>query len=280
MSTRKDTLELNCKITSFSILYKTERMLWSDQETQLLIEKEDDEQVGYLKVWEEDVAPELIKENRLLLEEKIESFILGMKFIGNRKLSRNQNTLHYYIDNEEPFHIRHDMDIEAIIRRSKGEEVNYMHVELPALQCNMKMDTQPSSLPAKMPNIPLILKRYILTIIQAEDLDEYSKNYQDEKLKRWFLVLEELEENKNTSNYIDIKCARHFVSHSACHGQEVIKFLKRELPSSVYLNNNGKEEARFLRDNPSHVSLISQYENKARDWARNLIKQQITSVES
>ena len=280
MNTRKDTLELNCKITSFSILYKTDQMLWSDQETQLAIEKEDDEQVGYLKVWKEDIAPELIKENRLLLEEKIESFMLGMKFIGNRRLTRNQTTLYYYIDNEDPFHIRHDIDIEAIIRRSKGEEFNYMYGELPALQCNMKMDIQPSSLPTKMPNIPLILKRYILTIIQAEDLDENSENYQDEKLKRWFLILEELEENKNTSNYIDIKCARHFVSHRACNGQEVINFLKRELPSSVYINDDEKEEARFLRDNPSHISLISQYENKARNWARNLIKQQITSIES
>lgn len=280
MSTRKNTLELNCKITNFSILYKKEKVIWSDQKSQFLIKQEDDKQVGYLIVWKEDITPELIKENWRSLEEKIESFVLGMNFNGNIKLTCNLTTVNYYIENEEPFHIRNDIDIDAIIRRSKDEEYNYMYAQLPALQGNMTMDTQPSSLPENMPNIPTRLKRFILTVIQAEDLDEYSANYQDEKLKRWFLILEELEEKKNTSSYNDIKYARDFVSHSACHGQKVINFLKRELPSAVYVNDSGKEEARFLRDNQSHISLVSQCETKARNWARDLINQQITRVEN
>ncbi|MBU1138813.1 MAG: hypothetical protein KKA76_07545, partial [Proteobacteria bacterium] len=241
---------------------------------------EDDKQVGYLTVWKEDITPELIKENWRSLEEKVESFVLGMNFSGNRKLTCNLTTVNYYIENEEPFHIRNDIDIDAIIRRSKGEDYSYCYAELPALQCNMTINIQPSSLPATMPNIPPILKRFILTVIQAEDLDEHSANYQDEKLKRWFLILEELEETKNTPSYNEIKCARHFVSHSSCHGSEVILFLKRELPSAVYVNDSGKEEARFSRDNQSHISLVSQYETKARNWARNLINQQITRIDN
>lgn len=42
MSTRKNTLMMSCKLSNFSILYKMEETLWSDQKMQLLIEKEDD----------------------------------------------------------------------------------------------------------------------------------------------------------------------------------------------------------------------------------------------
>lgn len=275
MSAKKETLELNCKIMNFSLFYKTKQALWDDQNAKLFIEEEDDKQVGCLKVWKENVKPELIKENRLLLEEKVESFALGMQFIGNRRLTWSQTELFYYIDDEERFHIRSDIDIEAVIRRLKGEEFNYLYGELPGPRCDIKVKTSPISLPVKMPAVPLTLRRHILTIRQAEELDEYSGNYQDEKLKRWFLILEELEVNKNLASFKDIKYVRHFVSHSVCHGPEVLDFLKRELPNAVYINSNVKEEARFLRDDQSHISLVSKFEIKACDWASNLVKQEI-----
>lgn len=56
---------------------------------------------------------------------------------------------------------------------------------------------------------------------------------------------------------------------------KIIEFLKKELPGSVYINPSGKEEARFYRDDNSHIALVSKYQNKARQWARDLVKQEI-----
>jgi hypothetical protein len=275
MSTEKETLEITCKIHGFSSSYLTGDILWSEQQAQLTIDREDEGQIGILKVWQKKVAPECIKEERAILSKKLESFLLGFKFLGNRRILTDKQTVIYYIEKGTPFSVRNDIDIKAIIKRSKGEEYNYIYGELPSLQCKMEMTSEPIPFPVDVPNIPLKFKRFILTVLQAEDLDDYSEIYQDEKLKRWFLILEELHQNKKAKEYINIKCARHFVSHSTCHGQEVITFLKKELPSSVYTNKGNKEEAKFLRDNPLHLSLITKYENKARTIARNLITEQI-----
>ncbi|MCI5136935.1 MAG: hypothetical protein D3922_00640 [Candidatus Electrothrix sp. AR1] len=271
---------MSCKLSNFSILYKMEETLWSDQKMQLLIEKEDDLQVGILKLWEEDVAPELIKNKLLSLGDRVESFMLGMKFIGNRKLTRNQNRFSYYINKKE-FLIRDgvDIDIEAIIRVSKSEEFSYLYCEVPPIQLMLTVDAQPISLPVDIPSIPLACRRYVLTSIQAEELDEYSEDYQDEKLKRWFLILEELVEGeiKDKPEYKDIKYARDFISHPVCNNKNIISFLKTNLPGFVTCNKDNQSGAQFSRDDPSHLSLVSKYEKKARDWAKTLIEQQVAS---
>ncbi len=142
------------------------------------------------------------------------------------------------------------------------------------LDCKFECSTSPIALPTDMPSVPLDFKRHILTILQAKELD----NYPDEKLKRWFLILEELEIHKDTEDFINIKCTRHFVSHNICTGSEVVSFLKKELPESVYINTQNKEEARFLRHIPTHTALVTRFEQKAREWAINLVTQEIVNA--
>ena len=274
MNTNQGTLVINCKIMNFSIFYEMETVIWNDENSEISIEVIDDEQVGYLRIWKEKVKLELIKETSLLLQEKIDNFLLGMQFIGNRKLSFNKTKLFYYVNDDEEYLITNDLDIEAIIRRSKGEEFTYINIVLPSLECKIEASSSPVSLPKKMPLISIKLRRYILTIIQAEELDKYT-DYQDEKLKRWFLILEELTKDKSDKKFQDIKCVRNFVSHSVCNSKEVIAFLKRELPIAIYKNSSGCEEAQFHRDNNDHIFLVVNYENYARSLARELVKEKI-----
>lgn len=274
MSTKKETLELNCEVTNFSILYEDGEILWHDKNAKLVIGTKDEKQTGFLKIWQENIKPEQINESRSLLEEKAESFLLGMKFSGNNKLTKSKFDVYYYIKNDDKLPAEHDMDIEAIIKKSKGEYYSYLHRKLPGFKLNGSIKSPPTPLPANMPNVPISLKRFILTIAQAEDLSEYPE-YIDEKLKRWFLILEELEQDQKNPDFIDIRCARNFVSHNICDRKEVINFIKKELPSTVYLNSAGKEETKFLRHEASHIQLVSKYEAKARIWARNLVQQEI-----
>lgn len=269
-------LELNCTFFQISAPYKEETVLW-DGQVEFKIGQEEGNIVGYFRAWKDNVEPERIKVEGEKLEEKAKSLALGLKFIGNRQVYWKKSSLDYYFQSEK-ITIRNDVDIEAVIKRSKGEPFNcYIDAVLPMYEATMTVSVSQLPLPLQMPNIPLSLERYILTIIQAEELDGYEQNYEDEQLKRWFLILEELEtdKNKNETGYKEIKHMRHFVSHSMCHGTEVIAFLKKELLNSVYINPSGQEEARFCRDDSSHISLVSKYQNKARRRARDLVKQEI-----
>ena len=266
-------LELKCRFFEISIPYKEGTALWAKQNVELKIQYQEGNSIGHFRVWKDDVQPEMIKEEWKKLKDETESFMLGMMYLGNKKVYSKEDEL-LYSNNGEKFRIRNDIDIEAIIRRSKGEVFNYAYLELPSLVCNGEIKVSPIPLPHKMPYVPLNLKRHILTITQAERLDDYCENYEAEQLKLWFLILEELESDKKNSEYDNIKCVRNFVSHDVCYHDNLIEFLKKELPSAVYVES-GKEKARFYRDDKLHIALVSKYQSKARCRARKLVKQKI-----
>jgi hypothetical protein len=270
-------LELKCRFFEILIPYKEETAFWDKQNVELKIEYQEGNSIGHFSIWKDNVEPEMIKEEWKKLKDETESFMLGMMYLGNKKVYSKEDEL-LYSDNDEKFSIRNDVDIEAVIKRSKGEVFNYVCLELPSLIFNCEMQASPISLPQKMPYVPLNLKRHILMITQAERLDDYCENYQAEQLKLWFLILEELESNKKDSEYHNIKCVRNFVSHDVCYHDNLIEFLKKELPSAVYIES-GKEKARFYRDDKLHIALVSKYQSKARCRARKLVKQKIEKHE-
>ena len=135
--------------------------------------------------------------------------------------------------------------------------------------------TSPAPLPQKMPSVPLILKRHILNIVQAEELDANSEHYEDEQLKRWFLIIEELETQKDSQTYKNLRSARNFVSHPTSNASETVRFIKKELPSSVYVNACEQEEARYQRDDPIHRAFVSKYQTMARQLAKGLVEKEI-----
>jgi hypothetical protein len=73
--------------------------------------------------------------------------------------------------NGDEYHLNNDIDIEGIIRRSKGEDFSYISKYFPILKIHASMSTSAAPLPQKMPSVPLALKKHILNIVQAEELD-------------------------------------------------------------------------------------------------------------
>lgn len=270
-------LVYRCKCINISILYASGSIVWGDSNSEFEIVGDTTAQFGWYRTWTDNVEPERLREARMELKQKADSFVLGMRFLGNRRFSQVDEALSYVTANGDEYQITNDMDIEGIIRRSKGEDFNWISADLPAMQCHISGFLSPAPLPQKMPSVPLILKRHILNIIQAEELDINPEHYEDEQLKRWFLIIEELEAQKNVQTYKDLRSARNFVTHPTSNAYETIMFLKKELPSSVYKNSCGHEEARYHRDDPTHRAFVSKYETIARRWAKELVEKEILS---
>ncbi len=268
-------LEFKCKCINISITYASGAILWPDSASEFEVIDNTATQIGYYRTWADNTDPDCLRDARKEIEERVESFALGMRFLGNAKFSQVDESLSYVTEDGEEYHITNDMDVEAIIRRSKGEEFNYVPAVFPPMRCSGSGLTSPVPLPQRMPSVPRALKRHILNLIQAEELDGYSEHYEDEQLKRWFLVIEELEVNISSQEFKDLRSARNFVSHPTSNAKETIAFLKREISSSVYLNADGKEEARYQRDDPTHRAVVSRYQAEARWWAKGLVKKEI-----
>jgi hypothetical protein len=270
-------LKYQCKCINISIPYASGSIVWVDSDSEFEVVGDITAQFGWYRTWADNIDPERLREARLKLKQKADSFVLGMRFLGNRRFSQADEALAYVTANGDEYQINNDMDIEGIIRRSKGEDFNWVSADLPAMRCHASGSISPVPLPQKMPSVTLILKRHILNIVQAEELDVNSEHYEDEQLKRWFLIIEELEVQKNVQTYKDLRSARNFVSHPTSNAEETIIFLKRELPSSVYVNSCGQEEARYIRDDPTHRAFVSKYETVARRWAKGLVENEILS---
>jgi hypothetical protein len=264
-------LELTQEIYDLSIRYEIGIITWGDKNAKFEIKENEACNIGILSIWKNDVEPDKIASEWKKLICSLKSFCLGMKLNGNRNIKYKKQKLFYHFDGE-PFLIRNKLDITAIIKRSKGENYNYINGTLPASTMNSTGTVSPSPLPSQMPFIPLSLQRHVMTIIQAEELEQQNLNYEDEQLKRWFLLLEELYEDKNDVNYNHIKYVRDFVSHPKCNSSKIIEFLKKQFPESV---NQSGTEAIFKRDKQSHINFVSRYQYKARNIAKLLVKQKI-----
>jgi hypothetical protein len=149
------------------------------------------EGLGY-RTWEDSIDPESLREARSDLENKADSFVLGMRFLGNPRFSQTDKTLSYVTAHGDEYHIKNDINIEA----------SY-------------------------------------AVVRAKTLQKYK----------------------------DLRNVRNFVSHHLSDYTNTISFLKKELPSSVYVNHYGKEEARYQRDKPTHKVLVSKYQTDDRQWA-------------
>lgn len=277
MTQQVKRLEYRCKCINISTVYASGSIVWADSDSEFEVVGDTTPQFAWYRTWADNIDPERLREARMELEHKADSFVLGMRFLGNRRFSQSDKALSYVTANGEEYQITNDMDIEGIIRRSKGEDFNWISADIAAATCRASGSISPAPLPQKMPLVPLILKRHILNIVQAEELDVNSEHYEDEQLKRWFLIIEELEAQQNVQTYKDLRSARNFVSHPTSNATETIMFLKRELPSSVYVNSCGQEEARYQRDDPTHRAFVSKYKTMARKWAKGLVEKEILS---
>ena len=268
-------LEYRCTCTHLSVPYAHGSILWPDTSSRFEVSV-GSPQVGYFSTWVDDVDPDSLRISQNEIMQRTKSFVLAMQYLGNSGLSATEETLSYISKTGEVYKIVDDCDIEAIIHRSRGETYTYCNLKLPMLSLSASMYSSPVPLPQNMPSVPLILERHILTVLQAEALDSKSEHYADEQLKRWFLIIEELHLNQSDQDYKDLKYARNFVSHPRSKFMDTVAFLKRELPSSVYIAN-GREEASYRRQDLEHHAFVSKYETIAREWAKRLVENTIAS---
>lgn len=268
-------LEYRCTCTHLLIPYAHGSILWPGTSSRFEVPVSSP-QVGYFTTWVDDVDPDSLRISQSEIIQRTKSFVLAMQYLGNSGLSATEETLFYISETGEQHKIVDDCDIEAIIRRARGETYTYGNLKLPAFSCSGSMYSSTVQFPQNMPSVPLILERHILTVLQAEALDSKSEHYADEQLKRWFLIIEELHLTRLDHEYKALKCARNFVSHPTSNSTDTVAFLKRELPSSVYIAN-GREEACYLRHDLQHKAFVSKYETIARQWAKMLVEKAIAS---
>jgi hypothetical protein len=207
-------LEYNCKCIHISIGYARGSMIWPDTASEFEVVDDKTTQVGHYRTWADNIDPDSLRQVRKEIEQRVESFVLAMRFIGNVGFLTTDEIYTYITESGEEHQIINDIDIEAIIRHSKGEESICCSGILPTRTLCGSMSSDPAPLPQSMPSVPLTLKNHILNALHAEALDSGPQHYEDEQLKLWFFIIEDLEVDTSRQEYIDLKLARDFISHS------------------------------------------------------------------
>lgn len=291
MDNHKGTLEATYEVKNLASRYRYDKnhQEWSPQENMgFFFSVKDEGKNGVLKVSLRDVNPEDIKAHRVKLKESSDLFLLYLNFLsGSYDLNHKEISLRFF-NNCFDETMSDDIDIDHVINKIKNKgnikKENSISIEMSgiislvggfSLSCQLPL---PDFSTQYCPSLTKKLKRHLITYIQTQELGEISQKYPDDMLKRWFLILEEIEENTGNIDYQNIKRARHFVSHSMCDtksGRKVIDFLKRELAEAVYTNSENNEEARFDRGNQKHIEFVQKYAVKAEERARQLLMQQL-----
>ncbi|WP_446010221.1 hypothetical protein [Candidatus Electrothrix sp.] len=234
---------------------------------------------GELKISKNKILPDEIEDAISSIEEQTNSWFMFYKFKSSHyNVSFEKKEQKYSVENLGCLPLNERITVDMIKCWMSGG--NSLDVDITVPVFNSDGESSRGEFPdlSRFNNIDEILKRSLFTYIQTKELSLLSENYPDDMLKRWFLILEEIEENTGNIDYQNIKRARHFVSHSMCDtksGRKVIDFLKRELAEAVYTNSENNEEARFDRGNQKHIEFVQKYAVKAEERARQLLMQQL-----
>ncbi len=258
-------LELIFQIGNLSVLYEDESISWPNAEftskTHFSAE---------LKIWDNEVEPEQIMESWKKLSERCESFLIAMKYMGNRQIicANGDHPTYYYEDNN--FTPRNETEVQILIQYLRGEISSFAvsSATLPALQASGSMTISPSQLPQTMPFIPPCLRRLAATITLVDEL----ANYPDQQLKLAYMVLEELVKDQQVQDVKDIRNARNFVSHAFCDTKEVLALVRMSLPSAI---NSSGTSAKFDREKSDHLSFAATFASKAHQWAKNEFEDEV-----
>jgi len=258
-------IELIFQIGNLSVLYEDESISWPNAEftskTNFSAE---------LKIWDDDVEPEQIMESWKKLSERCESFLIAMKYMGNRQIicANGDHPTYYYEDKN--FTPRNETEVQILIQYLRGKIPSFAVISatLPALQASGSMTISPSQLPQTIPFIPLCLRRLATTITLVDEL----ANYPDQQLKLAYMVLEDLVKDQQVQDFKDIKNARNFVSHASCTAKGVLALVKMSLPSAIIRSGTSAE---FDRGKSDHLSFAATFASKAHQWAKNEFEDEV-----
>ena len=258
-------IELIFQIGNLSVLYEDESISWLNAEFTFKTNFS-----AELKIWDDEVEPEQIMESWRNLSERCESFLIAMKYRGNRQITcANGDHPTYYYENNK-FTPRNETEVQILIKYLRGEIPSFAvcSATLPPWQGSISIISPPSQLPQIMPLIPPCLHRVAATITLVDEL----ANYPDQQLKLAYMVLEELVKNQEIQDFKDITNARNFVSHAFCKGKKVLALVSMSLPSAI--NPSGKS-AKFDREESDHLSFAATFASKAHQWAKNEFEDEV-----
>ncbi|MCI5164177.1 MAG: hypothetical protein D3917_19615 [Candidatus Electrothrix sp. AX5] len=91
-------------------------------------------------------------------------------------------------------------------------------------------------------------------------------------LRRWFLILDEIEIDRGRADFANIMNVRNFVSHYFCDKNNVIKLINKELPQAICQDSVRKKEARFDRRNSEHILFVEKYVRMAENRVKKLLE--------
>lgn len=268
-------LKLRYKICNLSLLYRKTEKIWQDGSFQYSLKINGD---AYLEISKEDVCVDELKNTIKNIDQQSEIwlYIHRIKSLSFSEAHIVPKKIYYEIEEISRTFVLTRENIDVLI-----ELVIKSYLSL----------LSPGPLPQifEFPNYNINLsaiddnlKRLLITYIETKKLSSISENYYDDMLKRWFLILEDLEgwgrENGLNDDYKNIKSARNFVSHKSVHNQETMETIKQEL--SAYVSNSGRYgEASFDRSNQDHIDFIKKYTGLAETRVRYLLEQKLSLLE-
>jgi len=226
-----------------------------------------------LKIWEDDVEPELITKTWKQLEGRGESIRVALKYLGNRQIIVKKMDYSTYYYNSDKFTLRDLTETDLLIKYLRGEIKSYATgISTIEFVSEGLCIALPIPLPKTMPFIPLELHGMAETLTIATEL----VNCPDLRLKLAYLILEELMRGKPWSpDERNIRYARDFVSHSICDkNKKVIAFVEGELPSAKKSNN----AVQFKRDEGDHIAFVSKYADLALQKAKDIFNEKVEKL--
>jgi hypothetical protein len=274
----KGTLEISSKIERINV-YKEVEQKWDNLGLSFAFKIKD--KTGELNIFAKDIDIDIdeIKKKKNELEMASENFLLCLKFLSSElNLVQTNKCLKFYIDSDFHYGISCDSDIERTVKILKREQVeNSFSSSLLCLLIKGELNVPQVDLPA-FSSFDIAfndnLKRNFFTFIQTAALRELSKNYHDDMLKRWFLILDEIEIDRGNADFAKIMNVRNFVSHHFCDKKDVVKLIRKELPKAICIEKE-KDVARFDRQNAEHVDFVRKYERLAEKRVRDILEQKL-----
>lgn len=269
----KVNLEVLYKIEEIST-YKEGERNWDDSGLSFTFKVED--KIGKLTISAKGLSIDVdeIKRKKNDIETALENFLLSLKFsINELNLSYTEkylNLLHNF-----SYQISSDSDIERAVKMINGEKVeNNCDVTLSIFSLESNLNCKIDLPKYFCTSFDENLRRNLFTFLQTKEIGSFSENYHDDMLKRWFLILDEIETDRGNADFAKILNARNFISHYYCDKKNVVSFIKKELPKAI-CTIKGKEEARFDRLDNEHIEFIKKYERLAEKQVRNLLNKKL-----
>ncbi|MCI5125371.1 MAG: hypothetical protein D3925_13080 [Candidatus Electrothrix sp. AR5] len=213
------TVKVNFTIENLPKIYTETGQTWENEPFSYDLQISEEGGAGKLEINKADVLPDEIEGVIQLIEKKADMLLMVYKFKTSCFYSDiKKEWQKYCVDGKGNFTLGEKIDVEDIKGWMAPDEYTVLCATVPPPIVHMSCESSKIEFPnlKELKGIDDNLKRHLLTYIQTKELNSLSGNYHDDILKRWFLILEEIEEDTGNMDYQNIKRARHFVSHSIC----------------------------------------------------------------